>query len=210
MANIVQWSIDQFWAQLQTLARKIRDVEESLAADKLELQRAYTATKSDPDAARGAANRKLLDPLIHRNSQLRLSYLAPIKSRFNEAQALAAKALRAAGFPVTTGLGLAVVVAPVAAVTIVVAAISAVGVVSYLTEAQRIRTRALSASLAKAKTADEVVAILDATARELKAEGDANPPLGLDLGMLVPALAIVALLVFAPTIKGLIPSRRAA
>ena len=88
----VQWTLTKFWSQLQRLSDAINAVSAQLGADRAQLMQLYARAKAEPDP-KGAQDRALLQPLIHRNSELRLTYLAPIKAKFTEAVSATAKLL---------------------------------------------------------------------------------------------------------------------
>ena len=123
MPDVIQWGIDEFWGQLQALENAIVSEQNSLNADKAQLTSLYSVATRDPNPQSRAANQALLNPLIHRNSVLRLSYLQPVKDKFNQAVALASSALRAVGYttPNLSGLGVLPLV-PIAAVALVIVA----------------------------------------------------------------------------------------
>lgn len=212
MADVVQWSIDQFWAELQNLENIAVGLKNSLNANKLRLQGLWSQTTRDPDAARRAKNQALLQPLIHQNSVLRVSYLAPIVAKFNQAGNAAAAALRSAGYrvPTLSGLGAAIIIAPVAAVTIVVAALALAYIADRMTHSLNTSTDAVARVIGDPTTS---VAEKDRLLASIKAEQEAvakNKPAGFDLGDVAPILLGVAAIMVLPTITRLIPSRRAA
>ncbi len=218
MANAVQWTVTQFWGQLQRLSDAINAVSAQLGADKAQLTQLYAKAKATPDP-KGAQDRALLQPLIHRNSELRLTYLAPIKAKFREAVSAAAAVLKSAGYttpqlsgvaePESAGLG-ALPLVPVVAVAAVLVALAAVNIVSNMTAAQRQRTAAIAAVLAdKGTTPAEKQALIKSVTDAAKQEAKANPPL-FDPSSLVLPLALVAVIVLGPNLLRLLPARRAA
>jgi len=215
-AAAVQWSIDQLWTQLQKLQSLATRLKADLQANKAELTALWTQTTKDPDAKRRAANQALLRPLIHRNSELRLSYLAPIVARFNTAVGLARDALVRAGYKVPTlgGLGAVFVIAPLAAVTIIVATLSLAAIAVVLTEAQRNRTATVRAIMQdRSTTPEQKLALLQAQTAEVKAEEKAaakEKPAGFDFGALVPLAAIVAVIVLGRPLLEMFGRRRSA
>ncbi|MFH1177110.1 MAG: hypothetical protein V1750_06860 [Acidobacteriota bacterium] len=211
MAGAVQWSIDQLYSGLQQIYNQIKSIESSLNTDKAELTKLYAFARAEYDPA-GAYDRALLDPLIHRNSVLRLSYLKPIKDKYAQAVSLASKALKSAGYttPGLSGLGAAFVIAPAAAVVLVVAALAAVATVALLTQAQRNRTAALKAVIGNEdSTPAEKTAMLAAMKDAINAESKVPGPLG-SFDWLVPAIGLVAVIVLGPSVLKMISSRRAA
>jgi hypothetical protein len=212
MAGAVQWTIDQLWSGLQQLENQITSVESTLNANKAELTSLYAQARAEYDPA-GAHDRAMLDPLVHQNTVLRLSYLAPIKARFNQAVQLAATALRGAGYstPQLTGLGVVIAIAPVAAVTLVLVALTAIAVVYRLTQAQTDRTATMRALFTDASaTPAQKLALAAAMKQQTEADTHANPPLGLDFGAMVLPLGILAVILLAPQVLQTFRSRRAA
>src|SRR5882672_5857633 len=98
MAGAVQWTIDQLWGGLQRIENGFKTVKADLDADKARLTQLYNETRSDTNAQRRADNQALLNPLVHQNSVLRLSYLAPIRDKYEQAIKLAQNTLKAAGY----------------------------------------------------------------------------------------------------------------
>lgn len=209
MASAVQWTVDQFYAQLQGLKDKIRQIESLLAADKARLTALYSAARTAKNAQRMAA----LQPLIHQNSTLRLTYLAPIKAKFNEATTIASAALRRAGItaPGLSGMGIVpAILVPAAAVAAVVVALSAVAIVFRLTQAQVTRTNALAAVFADTHTTPEQkLALAKQLEAAANAERLANPPL-FDPNALVLPLLLVAGIVMGPSVVRALTQRREA
>jgi hypothetical protein len=213
MAGAVQWTIDQLWKGLQQLYNQIKSVEASLNQDKQELTELYAFAKKEYDPA-GAYDRAMLEPVIHRNTELRLNYLQPIKQKYLQAVNLATAELKKRGYtaPVLSGLG-DIVIAPAAAITIVIVALSAVAAIALLTQSQRDRTATLKYIMGDNTTTPEqklalVKGMKDEIDKENKTPSPLNP-LG-NMDWLVPALAIVAVLVLAPTVLKALPGRRAA
>ncbi len=208
MAGVVQWSIDQFWGQLQALKSQIDQADAALQADKLALQNAYTALNRnyDPSADQFVA------PLIHQNTVLRLNYLAPVKQKFTEAVNAASAALKSAGYttPNLSGLGIVPVV-PVVAITAVLVALAAVAIVWRLTQAQVARTNAMLAVYSDPSTTpDQKAALGQSMTDQIKAQNKATPPpLGFNFNDLLPIAAVVAVIVLGPQILRMLPSRRA-
>lgn len=196
-AAAVQWTVDQFYGQLRVLSNQIASASSALAADKAKLTALYSAAKKANNAKAMAA----LSPLIHNNSVLRLSYLAPVKAKFNEATAAATAALKRAGVtpPGLSGLALApAILVPAVAVAAVVAALAAVAIVNRLTQAQIARTNALAGIMADTHTTPEQKLALAAQLEaQAKAERQANPPL-FDPNAFVMPLALVAAVVLGP------------
>ena len=210
MANPVQWTVDQFWAQLQSVKNQITAVDSSLASNKTQLQAMYTTARTAGDT-HGMA---VLNPLIHQNSVLRLSYLKPIKDDFNKAVAAASNALKAAGLttPQLSGMGVvpALVIVPVICVTLVLGMIAAVKIVNRMTQAQITDTETTKAILTNPNTTPaEKLALADAQKKAAEQRLKDNPP-PFDVGALVGPLALVALIVLGPQIMRMLPARRGA
>jgi hypothetical protein len=211
MAGAVQWTIDQLWKGLQSLQLKINAVDADLQADKLQLAQLYTATRKVLDPM-GAHDRALLDPQIRRNTELRLNYLAPVKNNYAKAVSAASAALKAAGYTTPgglSGLGVAFVVAPAAAVVLVTVALAAIAAIALLTQAQRNRTSALKTLLGdQNSTPEQKAALLAEMKQAIDAEAKLPGALG-SFSWLVPALAIVALIVLGPQLMRMLPRRTA-
>lgn len=210
MADPVQWTIDRFWAELQNLENIAVGLRNNLNANKARLQALYTKTRLDPDPVRRAHNQALLTPLIHQNSVLRLSYLQPIVSKFNQAVQAASAALKSAGYttPHLSGLGFAVIVAPLAAVTILGVALSLAYVAERFTHTQNVNTDVVARIIDDPHTTvDEKQRLLDAIAREQEAAAKNKPP-GFDLKDLTPILFGVAAIMVLPTVLKFIPAPR--
>jgi len=211
MPGPIQWTIDQLWSGLQQLENQITSVESTLNTNKAELTALYAEARAEYDPA-GAHDRAMLEPLIHQNTVLRLTYLAPIKAKFNQAVNLAAGVLRGAGYTThtLTGLGDAVVV-PISTITIVVVALAAIAVVYSLTQSQIQRTATMKALYADPSTTPaQKLALAKALKDQTDADTHANPPLGIDLGALIPVLGILAVILLGPQLLQMFRSRRAA
>jgi hypothetical protein len=127
MADVAQWTADQFWKQLEWVAAKGRSQKAQLAAQKLALQTAYTAARNAGDQATMTA----LEPLIHKNSELRVRY-QDLASAYNDIVEKARAWLGEHGIqepPVLAGLG----VLPAAAIVpaLWVAGLVAVAAIVY-------------------------------------------------------------------------------
>ena len=197
MADVVQWTIDQFYNQLQALADQINQAAQALSDDQAQLSAAYDLARQNNDPTRDI----LLTPLIHRNSDLRVNYLGPVREKFNQAVSAASSFLSSAGYTVPTLNGLGdIVVAPTAAVVIVVAALSTVAVVWLLTQAQRNRTATTLAIFSDPNTTvQDKLALAASQDAEMKTEAATNPPpLGFDLGAVAGIVGLVALIVLGP------------
>lgn len=206
MAGIAQMGVDVFWNQIQKLQALSTKLKADLLADKAQLTALWSATKRDADTKRAAANQKLLAPLIHQNSTLRVRYQS-LAAKFNEAVAAARATLERAGYRVPANLS-GMGVAPL--VVIGGVAVAALGTafliyqsVRTLTDAQRTKVNALARWMADPTLTPEQ---RERAFREL-AETDTKP-LGTDLFKdLTPVLAIIALVALLPM---LLPPRRAA
>jgi len=208
MPGAVQWTVDQFMAQLQGLKGQIDQADAALVADKARLTQMYTYAREHYDPARDV----YLAPLIHRNSVLRLSYLNPVKQKYTEAVNAAAGVLRSAGLnaPNLSGLGVLPLV-PVIAVAAVVVALAAVAIVWRLTQAQVARTNAMAAIFSDpSMTPDQKVALSRQQQAQMTAEDRASPPpLGFNFNDLLPIVAVIAAIVLVPPILKMLPARRA-
>lgn len=199
MAGPVQWTVDQFWAQLQALQSQIDHVDAALKADKATLTRLYDTARRNMDPARDA----FLAPLIHRNSVLRLQYLAPVRTKFAQAVNSARAVLRKSGYttPQLSGLGVIPLV-PVVAATAVIVALAAVAIVWRLTESQISRTQAMARVFADPHTTPEQkLALSRQMAAQIEQENKSTPPpLGFNLDNLLPIAALIAAVVLVPPI----------
>jgi hypothetical protein len=212
VAGAIQWTIDQFWSQLQGLRSQIQQADASLKADAAQLGSMYATARANYDPTRDA----WIAPLIHRNNDLRLTYLKPVKDKFNEAVAIAKSAITSAGYSVPTQLGdlgqTEVIWVPAAAVAAIVLAISAIAIVNRLTQAQISRTAVLASIYGDhTLTFDQKQVAANGILAQTKAEAKATPPpLGFDLNALMGPLAIVAVIVLGPQIMRMLPKRKAA
>lgn len=207
MAGAVQWTIDQFYSQLQALSSQIDAAAAELDADKQQLGATYAAMQAQNDPYRDA----FVAPLIHENTVLRLDYLGPVRDKFNQAVTATSGLLQDAGYttPGLSGLGILPAVIPAAAIAAVVVALAAVAVVAMLTQNQRARTAALIAGLADpTKSAADKQALADALTQDSKNDRAANPPL-FDPSSFVAPLLIIAAIVLAPTLLRTFGPRRA-
>jgi len=214
MAGPVQWTVTEFWKQLQNVQNQIKAVDAKLRADKATLTALYSQARQQYEPA-GAHDRAYLDPLIHQNSVLRLSYLAPVKSKFNAAVAAASSALKSAGYttPNLSGLGVvpAVIIVPAVAVAALGIAAAAVLVVYRLTESQVNRTATARAIFSDPNTSPEQkLQLAGAFQQEMETEKKNAPPaLGFDVGWILPTTAVIALIVLGPQLLRAFGPRRA-
>ena len=214
MASPIQWTVTQFWNQLQNVQNQIKAVDAKLQADKATLTALYSQARQQYEPA-GAHDRAYLDPLIHQNSVLRMSYLAPVKSKFNAAVAAASSALKSAGYttPNLSGLGIvpALIIVPAAAVTALGLAAAAVAIVYRMTESQVNRTATARAIFSDRNTSPEQkLQLAGAFQQEMEAEKkNAPPPPGFDVGWILPTAAVIALIVLGPQLLRAFGPRRA-
>ena len=206
MSAVVQWSVEQFWGELQNLKAQLDRTDAALKADAKQLGTLYATLRARYDPMRDI----LVAPQIHRNTVLRTSYLNPVRAKYAQAVNAAAGVLRGAGYTVPNLGEVGVLPAvPVVAIAAVVVALSAVAIAWRLTEAQVNRTATIRAIFSDPHTTPEQKAAL---AKSLQGSFDAStrntpPPLGFDLGMLVPLAAIVAAIVLVPPILKMLPAR---
>jgi len=214
MTDPVQWTVTAFWKQLQNVQNQIHAADSALQADKATLTALYAQARQEYDPA-GAHDRAYLEPLIHQNSVIRLSYLAPVKAKFNEAVSAASGALKRAGYttPNLFGLGAvpAVVIVPAVAVTALGLAAAAVAIVYRMTESQVNRTATARAIFSDPNTsAQEKLQLAGAFQDEMAKEKATQPPLlGIDLGWILPTAVVVALIVLGPQLLRAFGPRRA-
>lgn len=208
MAGAVQWTIDQFWGQLQKLKSQIDAVDAALNTDKARLGTLYKQLQSRYDPSADA----FVAPAIHQNTVLRLTYLKPIKDDFRKAVNAASGVIRSAGYTTPTLSGLGVLPAvPVIAVTLVIACLSAVAIVWRMTQAQVNRTNAMLAIYQDPNTtADQKLALAKSMKDQIDADNRTPPPLGFNLGDVTTLAAIVAVIVIAPSVLRMLPGRRTA
>lgn len=207
MAGAIQWTVDQFWRQVQTLQSQIATADQALRDDAKRLGALYRERGAQYDPSRDV----YIAPLIHRNNVIRINYLGPVKAKFNQAMNAARGILSAAGYTVPGSLGALgdPFVVPAIAVAAIVVAISAIIVVNRLTAAQLQRTAMLTKIYTdpsmtpadKQKAADTLRAQTDAEAR-------AMPPPLFDFGSLVPVAAIAAAIVLGPQILSMMKAPR--
>jgi hypothetical protein len=213
MAGPVQTTVTAFWNQLQNVQNQIKAVDAKLQADKAVLQRLYSETRQRLDPM-GAHDRAYLDPLIHQNSVLRLSYLAPVKSKFNAAVAASSSVLKSAGYttPNLSGLGVilpAVIIVPAVAVAALGIAAAAVLIVNRMTQTQVSRTAtARSIFSDPGTTPAQKLELAKAFQAEMDAEKKNAPSPLFDTGWIVPAAALVALIVLGPQLLRTFGPRR--
>jgi hypothetical protein len=214
MASPIQWTVTEFWNQLQNVENQIHAVDSALQADKATLTALYSQARKEYDPA-GAHDRAYLEPLIHQNSVLRLTYLAPVKSKFNGAVAAASAALKKAGYttPNLSGLGVvpAVVIVPAIAVAALGIAAAAVLIVNTLTQSQRNRTATALAIFGDPNTTPEQkLQLAGAFQNEMATEKKtAPPPLGFDTSWILPTAAVIALIVLGPQLLRAFGPKRA-
>jgi hypothetical protein len=210
MADAVQWSIDEFWSQLQNLQDQITQADDALNSDKATLQSIYSTMRQNMDPTRDA----FVAPLIHQNTVLRMNYLAPIKSKFNSIVGQMSSALTQAGYttPQLSGLGVAPLIVGAAIVAAVVLALAAVAIVWRMTQDQVTRTNAIASMYQDPNTtAAQKIALGQQMTADIVAQNKATPPpLGFDFGAIMPILAVVAVIVLGPEIMRAINGRRRA
>jgi hypothetical protein len=213
MANpfqgLAQMGVNEFWAGLQQLQTFGNQLKADLTADRTQLMNLYTQARNDSDPVRGAAHMKALDPIVNNNSVLRLKY-QDLAAKFNEAVNGASSLLRQAGLstPTLSGLGIIPVGIVVLGVALLAAA-TAWGIyegMAVATAAQRTATASLATIIANPQnyTPAEVAAAADAIAKKAK---EANP---FDLSSVTPILIGILAIMVAPTILGMVKSRKAA
>ncbi|HLB37472.1 MAG TPA: hypothetical protein VJL31_12950 [Gemmatimonadales bacterium] len=103
MADVAQWTADQFWRQIQWVASQGRTQKARLDQQKLQLQNAYSSAKAKGDTETMTA----LQPLIHKNSEARI-YWAEMRGKFNRIVEEARAFLASHGIqepPTLAGLG---------------------------------------------------------------------------------------------------------
>ena len=209
MAGAVQWTIEQFWGELQNLKGQLDQADAALRADAASLGALYAQLRTRMDPMRDI----LVAPQIHRNTEIRLNYLNPVRAKYVQAVNAAAGALRGAGYTVPALGEVGILPAlPVVAITAVVVALSAVAICWRMTQAQVNASATVRAVFSDTHTTPAQKAAL---ANSLQAAFEAQkkatpPPPGFDLGALVPLAAIVAAIVLGPQILRMLPAGRRA
>lgn len=212
MAGAAQWTVDAFYGELNKLAAAGRDVIAGLNAQKLTLQNAYTKARTSNDQPMMT----FLQPLIHKNSQLRLRYRDYV-AKFNEIVGAVSGFLRNAGLQVPatlSGLGLAPALIIIPATAVVMAGI-AWGIIHEMQSGKAAIDNALKTQapdlLAIAQDPTKSAAERDAA---LKAYNELLRQAGIQptdwIKDLYPVLGLVALIVLAPSVMKLIPQRGSA
>jgi hypothetical protein len=206
-AGVAQLGVNQFWNGLQQLQNKGNSIKAGLSADRLQLMNLYTIARNDPDQARGAANMKALDPVIHQNSVLRMQY-QDLVSKFNQAVNGASTLLKRAGLttPTLSGLGFEPVSDIVIVGVAILAAATAWGIATAVlaaTSAQRARTAALAAMMSNPNlTPDQRAAAAKALAKDLPKDNL--------FGDLTPLVAIAAIIYLGPSVMKMLEGRKSA
>jgi hypothetical protein len=219
MANPVQWTIDQVYSGIQVIYDLLTKAMSDLDANRTELTHLWTATKSEP-AALAAVHQKALAPLIHQNSVIRLTYVRPVIDKYKEIVSKGSKLLESKGYHARTladaprtGLGLFGVDDLVVLGGLLAVCTTAVIVVQRLTQAQINATETQKKIMSDSRTSVEQKLALSEAAAAAAKQAAEDAAKGFPLPKweeLVPILGLVALLVFAPTIKALLPRREAA
>jgi hypothetical protein len=211
MANVAQMAVDAFWAQLTRLEALAGRLRADLAADKLELQNAYTAARANPDPEQGAAAMAALNPLIHNNSALRMRF-NELNAAFTNAVNGASAVLKRAGLSTPalstlSGLGQAQLLVPVVAVAALATAFVIYQSVRTATDSQRRATAAMLDILRDPSSSPADKAAAAAALRRAASIPPVNP---FDLGALVPIGVIVLAIVVGPQLLRQFGPRRAA
>lgn len=205
MPDLAQMTVDAFWSKVSDLERSAKAESQALEAQKLRLQNAYGAARRDPDPARSAANRALLEPLIHRNSGLRLKY-RELVGKFNQAVGAARTFLERAGLRVPTELG-ALPVVPIVAVAALGAALT---ILAIIATQRRSLDRAIDNAIRVASDPYATPEQREAARRALEVAARTTPKGPFDFSSLVPVLGILALILLGPQLLRAFGGRRAA
>lgn len=205
---VVQMGVTEFWKSLQALETYGKAEKSALDKDKLRLQNAYSATRKDTNATRGKANQAILNPLIHKNSQLRLMY-ADLIAKFNQAVNSASDTLKKAGLnaPVLNGLG-EVTTAVVVVSIVAVSALGAAWAVAYSLHEQRATaTKAIDAALTVYNDPNATPAQRAAAANTInkQAAAAAAPQDPFGLSNLLPIAGLLALALIVPPLLSRMP-----
>lgn len=199
--------VDAFRASLESLSVAAKQERARLNADKMRLQAAYSSTRRDTNAARASANQALLQPLIHKNSELRLRY-ADLVRNFNAAVTKAAAVLKSAGltFQPLSGMGAAVIVVPVVAIAALGTAWAIYAIVHEQAGAQSRMIDVATATINNPNATEaERRAAWDILNKEAGKPDPGHDPLG--LASLAPLMLLAAVIVIVPP---LIQARRGA
>lgn len=216
MADVAQWSIDQFYSAIQSVWALANKAKSDLGANRTTLMRLWDVTKTQaPDVAK--KHQAVLTPLIHNNSVLRTQYLAPLMDKYKSAVNAGSGALRQAGFtaptlagpPATLGF---IPVVPLVAIAAIIVALSAASILNGWIATQRKNTDTAAAIIGdKTLTPEQRVAEVKALTDNLKAAATAaaaqNPLKGFSLDSVVPVLGLIAAILIVPKLLPLLPRR---
>jgi len=212
MANpflaITQMGVTEFWKSLQALETYGKAEKAGLDSDKLRLQNAYSATRKDTNAARAKANQAILQPLIHKNSELRLMY-ADLIGKFNQAVNSASDVLKKAGLkaPALSGLG-EVATGTIVVGVVAVSLLGAAWAVAYSLHEQRAaQTSLISAALRVYNDPNATDAERAAAADTINKAGQKPPGVGDAFGFdkLMPIVGLLAAALIIPAVLQHVP-----
>jgi hypothetical protein len=213
VANVVQMTVDAFHRELDKLETAARAEAQGLEAQKLALQNAYSAARTSGSVA----TRRFLEPLIHRNSQLRLRYrdaVAKFNALVNGARSLLAKVGVKVPDELTQGLGVAPALLIAIPATLAILLAGAWAVIREVNSGRRAVDEALKSEgprlLAIAndptRTPEERAQALSAYTTIIKKANQG----GFNFGDLTPILLAVGAIVLLPPILEMVNRRRAA
>jgi hypothetical protein len=211
MANPIQWSVDTLYNEIGKLEAEGRNEIAALNDQKARLQDAYTRARTANDQPMMT----FLQPLIHRNSSLRIK-AKEFAARFNELVGKASGFLKHAGLTVPatiTGMGIA------PALVIVPAAVVAVGLICWgilhemnsgriaIDNALQTQGPELLKIIQDPAAPPDQKAAASAAYKKLLGEAGAQDDW---VKQLTPILGLVALIVIAPSVLKMLPGKRAA
>jgi len=215
MPNLAQMTVNAFWREITKLEQAAKTEAAALATQKLRLQHAYTQARNNSDMRRGAEQRRALEPIIHRNSVLRLRYrdlAGKFNSLMNGARNLLDKAGLTAPVPLS-GMGVVPVVAVVSAATVAGLAI-AWGIVHEIArgrnDVDRAYAKAVEVFFDPNSKEDEKQAAQKVIDAATKPGGSARGGDPLGLGNLVPLVGIAAVVILGPQLLKTFGGRRSA
>ena len=209
MATLAQWTVNAAYTELGKIDRAGRDALAGLEEQKTRLQHAYTTARNQGDQLLMGK----LQPLIHRNSSLRLQardYVA----KFNATVKAISGYLTRAGLSVPATLSGLGVVAPALIIipaTIIAGMLILWGIINSMNAKTAAINHDLDALLQVAmdptKTPAERAAAWKAWEKRQKESAAAGSP-GDWFKQLTPILGLVLAVVVAPTLLKLVPTRR--
>lgn len=198
--QVAQMGVDAFWRSLQSLRAYAGREKAALDADKLRLQRAYTATRAERNPVRRRDHQLVLEPLIHRNSRDRMQY-ADLVKKYTQAVNGASAVLRKVGLGAPTLAGPEVLIVPVVAV----AALGAAWAIAYAVHESRVNTSNLIDGAMRVIADPNSTPEQRQQAVDMLRKAGEHPPGPFDLSALTPILGLVAVIMVAPALLSHMP-----